>query len=499
MDVTEKRGRQGKRYLREREQRICYFEEGPFSWKCSTSCAQRPSKEDSKSVSKETKREDKIGMKERARVFTGLDIVFFALCGISLTFSKAIKRMNSLKKEELAFSSEEQDNMEPSDINECETKSERELPLAKPSPISHSREGSLRSSSSESDFDLVLQNEKKSQEDVLAFTMQQSVLRQHEMNKLRETIFSRDREIEKNSKIIDRVLTSISHVLGVEFSEVTASSEKQDESCSKQTSSESSTSPDSILTPKVFMKEMNAEIWTMKQELIIEKIVEMKQKMNLEENRLSSEQPRLDSERKCGKSEDGNFSTFLQNFRTEQFQFFNDMKDKEFQLQQYSKFVSQWQGDIKQMKERQSQHYQKEIDKLVAERQELEERHIESTASLVLEQSKRMNEMEEIYERQILEKDKNVSDVTREKENLEMENEELEAYMQLERREKEELKRDKEELVAYIKLEKMQNEILEKEKQEQDAFLEELREDVVFELSPYGPIRRTLLFEDSGI
>ena len=37
------------------------------------------------------------------------------------------------------------------------------------------------------------------------------------------------------------------------------------------------------------------------------------------------------------------------------------------------------------------------------------------------------------------------------------------------------------------------------EKQEQDAFLEELREDVVFELSPYGPIRRTLLFEDSGI
>ena len=33
MDVTEKRGRQGKRYLREREQRICYFEEGPFSWK----------------------------------------------------------------------------------------------------------------------------------------------------------------------------------------------------------------------------------------------------------------------------------------------------------------------------------------------------------------------------------------------------------------------------------------------------------------------------------
>ena len=42
-------------------------------------------------------------MKDRPRVFTGLDIVFFALCGISLTFSKAIKRMNSLKKEELYF------------------------------------------------------------------------------------------------------------------------------------------------------------------------------------------------------------------------------------------------------------------------------------------------------------------------------------------------------------------------------------------------------------
>ena len=94
-------------------------------------------------------------MKDRPRVFTGLDIVFFALCGISLTFSKAIKRMNSLKKEELVFSSEEQDNAEPSDINGCETKSERELPIAKPSPISHSREGSLRSSSSEDTFFLL--------------------------------------------------------------------------------------------------------------------------------------------------------------------------------------------------------------------------------------------------------------------------------------------------------------------------------------------------------
>jgi len=193
----------------------------------------------------------------------------------------------------------------------------------------------------------ILAREKKSREDVLAFTMQQSALRSQEKDALRNEILSRDREIERNSETIDRVLTTISQSLGINFSDVQAMDHNN--SCSKQSSSESTTSPEAAMTPKLLMKENNPEIWKIKQELILDKITEMAQRLEemqrqrpaqgLGQGVNSGDGGPLKQAALVNKG-DGNFSAFLQNFRVEQFQLLSDMKDKETQLKEYSRFVS---------------------------------------------------------------------------------------------------------------------------------------------------------------
>lgn len=193
----------------------------------------------------------------------------------------------------------------------------------------------------------ILAREKKSREDVLAFTMQQSALRSQEKDGLRNEILSRDREIERNSETIDRVLTTISQSLGINFSDVQAMDHNS--SCSKQSSSESTTSPEAAMTPKLLMKENNPEIWKIKQELILDKITEMAQRLEemqrqrpaqgLGQGVNSGDGGPLKQAAMVNKG-DGNFSAFLQNFRVEQFQLLSGMKDKETQLKEYSSFVS---------------------------------------------------------------------------------------------------------------------------------------------------------------
>ena len=126
-----------------------------------------------------------------------------------------------------------------------------------------------------------MQNKHKSQEEVLAFTMEQSVLRQYEINQLRHAIVSRDHAADQHSKIVDGVLSSIAKVLGVEFTALAAApaSEGNNAPSSKDSCSESSTSPDSILTPKLLLKESYPDMWKIKQELIIDKIEDLKLKV----------------------------------------------------------------------------------------------------------------------------------------------------------------------------------------------------------------------------
>jgi len=191
----------------------------------------------------------------------------------------------------------------------------------------------------------ILAKERKNREDVLEFTMEQSALRSKEKEDLRDAIRSRDREIEQNSEVVDRLLTSISECLGISFSDLTGGTKL--DSCSKQSTSESTTSPDSTLTPKFLIKESTPDIWRMKHEMIIEKIMEMAQVLEQKTGQCSAA-PALGPQTQSGASypkrkeysNDGNFSSFLKSFRVEQFEFFTEMKDKESQLQEYSKFVS---------------------------------------------------------------------------------------------------------------------------------------------------------------
>ena len=67
----------------------------------------------------------------------------------------------------------------------------------------------------------------------------------------------------------------------VEFTALAAApaSEGNNAPSSKDSCSESSTSPDSILTPKLLLKESYPDMWKIKQELIIDKIEDLKLKV----------------------------------------------------------------------------------------------------------------------------------------------------------------------------------------------------------------------------
>ena len=73
----------------------------------------------------------------------------------------------------------------------------------------------VRSSTVLKEIETILETERKSKEDVLAFTMEQSVLRAREKTEMRAALDQKDREIQRKDEILHMVLGSISQSLGI--------------------------------------------------------------------------------------------------------------------------------------------------------------------------------------------------------------------------------------------------------------------------------------------
>jgi hypothetical protein len=357
--------------------------------------------------------------------------MLFAIGGLSLTLSHAVKRINPLKPKDnrvrdsvksdaseemsqgdsLSFETDRCTFPEKVDENDCTSQAASDY-LLTPAPAFSDTDANRGHAPNIQQS----HSEQRSKEDILAFTMEQSVLRQYQINQLRDALVLKDGEIEKNSKIIDGMLSSISKVVGVEFSNIAATSKsKQEGSCSNYSSSESSTSPDSILTPKLLVKENSPEMWKIKQELIMDKIEELKLKVGEGEQHqsIAEEMAKIDEHESAHLEKNGSFSDFLQSFRVEQFQFFSEMKEKESHLDEFCTFVSRWQQDIQEMKKRQVSHYQSEIDSLVAEKERAQEAHIQDIANLDKNHSRRIVDLKGYYQVQLAEKESEIQLVSK--------------------------------------------------------------------------------------
>jgi len=443
-----------------REEHTCSYEAGPFTWKCSTYCTERtrceqPAKELSLAdgMVEDVREGVEKQRKSRPSLLKGLDLALLSLGGASLALAHTAQKFNVLKKRKPKSSIQAPAKIDASKCEEAGSRHDADGAAADTSDksaecghfagngpaepaLSEAVESTFNSSHAASEdmttpqhparcagtqqqqqrlHAAILETEKKSREDVLAFTMQQSVLRQYEKNELKGTIMARDREIERKSETIDAILTAIAGAVGIEFSDVSAAVEETPAaSCSKESNSESSTSPDSILTPKLLMKENDPDIWKIKKELILEKVAELKQNAAVGSggSHKTRSQSSGGSESSTHKEKE-DFPTFLQSFRVEQFRFFSEMKDKSFQLEEYSNFVSQWHRDIRVMKEKQAEHYQNKIDSLAAEKERLEEAHQVSLANLVKDHSRALLETKEHYQSEALEKENEIQLLTK--------------------------------------------------------------------------------------
>lgn len=235
----------------------CLFAEGPFVYKCTTSCREYPEEKSAASAKALAPRKapaeqsppprEEQSAKERQERKKKVFPKKLAICaGGYLLRLMSIHRARTLGSQETKQPDEQNislvefkpmDGKRPveesaeetsADHDDHEEEEEEEVSLSGEAEATEvgkddriegfesSPEFSpVRSSTVLKEIETILETERKSKEDVLAFTMEQSVLRAREKTEMRAALDQKDREIQRKDEILHMVLGSISQSLGI--------------------------------------------------------------------------------------------------------------------------------------------------------------------------------------------------------------------------------------------------------------------------------------------